>query len=62
MRSIASVVLILRAPCSINNKETKLAEMIERKDGYLSDMLATNNKIINEECKQNERTGELVNN
>ena len=36
--------------------------MIERKDGYLSDMLATNNKIINEECKQNERTGELVNN
>ena len=36
--------------------------MIERKDGYLSDMLATNNKLIDEICKQNKRTGELVNN
>lgn len=61
VQSLWLVRFILRSPRSMTNKETMLADMIERKDGHLSDMLATNNKLIDELCKQNERTGELVN-
>lgn len=37
-----------------------LAEMMLRKDAHLSDMLANNNKLIDELCKQNERTGRMI--
>lgn len=61
VQSLSIVRLILRTPRSMSNKESTLAEMINRKDDHLSDLLATNNKLIDEVCKQNERTGELIN-
>jgi predicted transcriptional regulator len=61
VQSLWLVRFILRSPRSMTNNETMLADMIERKDGHLSDLLASNNKLIAEVCKQNERTGELVN-
>lgn len=61
VQSLWLVRFILRSPRSMTNNETMLADMIERKDGHLSDMLATNNKLIDEVCKQNERTGDLIN-
>lgn len=61
VQSLSIVRLILRTPRSMNYKESMLTEMIERKDDHLSDLLATNNKLIDEVCKQNERTGELIN-
>ena len=61
VQSLSIVRLILRTPRSMSNKESTLAEMINRKDGHLSYLLATNNKLIDEVCKQNERTGELIN-
>lgn len=60
VQSLASVVLTLRTPRSMTNQETTLAEAMARKDGHLSDMLATNNKLIDELCKQNERTGRMI--
>lgn len=51
---------ILRSPRSMTNNETMLADMIERKDGHLSDMLDTNNKLIDELCKRNERTDKMM--
>lgn len=61
VQSLSIVRLILRSPRSMSNKESTLTEMINRKDGHLSDLLASNNKLINEVCKQNERTGDLIN-
>ncbi|MEE1070130.1 MAG: LexA family transcriptional regulator [Paludibacteraceae bacterium] len=60
VQSLWLVRLILRSPRSMNYKESMLAEMIERKDEHLSDMLATNNKLIDELCKRNERTDKMV--
>lgn len=60
VQSLAQVVQILRTPRSMSNKETTLAEMIVRKDAHLSDVLSTNNKLIDEICKQNERTGRMI--
>jgi hypothetical protein len=34
--------------------------MIERKDGHLTDMMATNNKLIDELCKRNERNDRMM--
>ena len=59
VQSLASVVLILRTPRSMSNKETTLAEMMVRKDSHLSDLLTTNNRLIDEVCKQNERAGKM---
>lgn len=59
VQSLSIVRLILRTPRSMSNKESTLAEMITRKDGHISDMLATNNKLIDELCKQNERAGKM---
>ena len=60
VQSLAQVVVILRTPRSMSNKETTLAEMMLRKDEHLTDMLANNNKLIDELCKQNERTGRMI--
>lgn len=60
VQSLWLVRLILRSPRSMNYKESMLAEMIERKDGHLSDMMATNNKLIDELCKRNERTDKMM--
>lgn len=60
VQSLWLVRLILRSPRSMNYKESMLAEMIERKDGHLSDMMATNNKLIDELCKRNERTDRMM--
>ena len=60
VQSLAEVVVILRTPRSMSNKESTLAEMMLRKDAHLSDMLANNNKLIDELCKQNERTGRMI--
>ena len=60
VQSLSLVRLILRSPRSMNNKEGALAEMIERKDGHLSEILATNNKLIDELCKRNERTDRMM--
>lgn len=60
VQSLSIVRLILRSPRSMNYKESMLAEMIERKDGHLSDMMATNNKLIDELCKRNERTDRMM--
>lgn len=60
VQSLASVVMILRTPRSMTNRESTLAEMIERKDGHLSDMMATNSKLIDELCKRNERTDRMM--
>lgn len=60
VQSLASVVMILRTPRSMTNRETTLAEMIERKDGHLTDMMATNNKLIDELCKRNERNDRMM--
>lgn len=60
VQSLSLVRIILRSPRSMTNKETVLAEMIERKDEHLSDMLATNNKLIDELCKRNERTDKMM--
>ena len=60
VQSLAQVVVILRTPRSMSNKETILAEAMVRKDAHLSDMLANNNKLIDELCKQNERTGRMI--
>lgn len=60
VQSLWLVRLILRSPRSMNYKESMLAEMIERKDGHLSDMMATNSKLIDELCKRNERTDRMM--
>lgn len=60
VQSLWLVRFILRSPRSMTNNEAMLAEMIERKDEHLSDMLATNNKLIDELCKRNERTDKMV--
>lgn len=60
IQSLWLVRLILRSPRSMNYKESMLAEMIERKDGHLSDMMATNSKLIDELCKRNERTDKMM--
>lgn len=60
VQSLASVVMILRTPRSMTNRESTLAEMIERKDGHLSDMMTTNSKLIDELCKRNERTDKMM--
>lgn len=60
VQSLWLVRLILRSPRSMNYKESMLAEMIERKDGHLSDMMATNSKLIDELCKRNERTDKMM--
>lgn len=60
VQSLWLVRLILRSPRSMNYKESMLADMIERKDGHLSDMMATNNKLIDELCKRNERTDKMM--
>ena len=60
VQSLASVVMILRTPRSMTNRESTLAEMIERKDGHLSDMMTTNSKLIDELCKRNERTDMMM--
>lgn len=60
VKSLASVVMILRTPRSMTNRESTLAEMIERKDGHLSNMMATNNKLIDELVKRNERTDMMM--
>lgn len=60
VQSLSIVRLILRSPRSMNYKESMLAEMIERKDGHLSDMMATNSKLIEELCKRNERTDKMM--
>ena len=60
VQSLASVVMILRTPRSMTNRESTLADMIERKDGHLSEMMATNNKLIDELCKRNERTDMMM--
>lgn len=60
VQSLWLVRLILRSPRSMNYKESMLAEMIERKDGHLTDMMATNNKLIDELCKRNERTDRMM--
>lgn len=60
VQSLWLVRLILRSPRSMNYKESMLTEMIERKDGHLTDMMATNNKLIDELCKRNERTDRMM--
>lgn len=60
VQSLWLVRFILRSPRSMTNNETMLADMIERKDGHLSDMLATNNKLIDELCKRNERNDKMM--
>lgn len=60
VQSLASVVMILRTPRSMTNRESTLSEMIERKDGHLSNMMATNNKLIDELCKRNERNDKMM--
>lgn len=60
VQSLSIVRLILRSPRSMNYKESMLAEMIERKDGHLSDMMATNSKLIDELCKRNEKQDVLI--
>lgn len=60
VQSLWLVRLILRSPRSMNYKESMLADMIERKDGHLSEMMATNNKLIDELCKRNERTDMMM--
>lgn len=60
VQSLWLVRFILRSPRSMTNNETMLADMIERKDGHLSDMLDTNNKLIDELCKRNERTDKMM--
>lgn len=61
VQSLSLVRMILRSPRSMNNRESTLSEMMTRKDDHLSNLLATNNKLIDEVVKQNERTDELVN-
>lgn len=60
VQSLSIVRLILRSPRSMNYKESMLAEMIERKDKHLSNMMATNNKLIEELCKRNERSDRIL--
>lgn len=60
VQSLWLVRLILRSPRSMNYNESMLAEMIERKDGHLSDIMATNNKLIDELCKRNERNDKMM--
>lgn len=60
VQSLASVVMILRTPRSMTNRESTLSEMLERKDGHLTDMMATNNKLIDELCKRNERNDKMM--
>lgn len=60
VQSLWLVRFILRSPRSMTNNEAMLADMIERKDEHLSDMLATNNKLIDELCRRNERTDKMV--
>lgn len=60
VQSLASVVLILRTPRSMSNKEATLAEMVKSRDAHMSDMLTTNNKLIDELCKRNERTDKMM--
>ena len=60
VQSLSIVRLILRSPRSMNYKESMLAEMIERKDEHLSSMMATNNKLIEELCKRNERSDKIL--
>lgn len=60
VQSLSIVRLILRSPRSMNYKESMLAEMIERKDEHLSNMMATNNKLIEELCKRNERSDRIL--
>lgn len=61
VQSLSLVRIILRSPRSMSSRETSLAEMMTRKDNHLSDILASNNKLIDEVCKQNKRTDDLVN-
>lgn len=60
VQSLWLVRLILRSPRSMNYKESMLADMIERKDGHLSEMMTTNSKLIDELCKRNERTDRMM--
>lgn len=60
VQSLASVVMILRTPRSMSNKEATLAEMVKSRDAHMSDILSTNNKLIEELCKRNERTDKMM--
>ena len=60
VQSLASVVLILRTPRSMSNKEAILSEMVRSRDAHMSDMLTSNNKLIDELCKRNERTDKMM--
>ena len=60
VQSLASVVQILRTPRSMSYKETTMAEMIVRKDAHISEMLTTNNKLIDELCKRNDKQDQLI--
>lgn len=60
VQSLWLVRLILRSPRSMNYKESLLADMIERKDGHLSEIMATNSKLIDELCKRNERSDKIL--
>lgn len=60
VQSLSIVRLILRSPRSMNYIESILAEMIERKDEHLSSMMATNNNLIEELCKRNERSDKIL--
>ena len=60
VQSLSIVRLILRSPRSMNDKESMLTEMIERKDEHLSSMMATNSKLIEELCKRNERSDKIL--
>ena len=60
VQSLSLVRIILRSPRSMSNKETTLAEMVKSRDEHMSDMLATNTKLIDELCKRNERTDKMM--
>lgn len=60
VQSLSLVRIILRSPRSMSNKETTLAEMLTRRDEHMGDMLATNNKLIDELVKRNERTDMMM--
>lgn len=60
VQSLSLVRIILRSPRSMSNKEATLAEMLTRRDEHMGDMLASNNKLIDELCKRNERTDKMM--
>lgn len=60
VQSLAQVVVIFRTPRSMSNKEATLAEMVKSRDAHMSVMLSTNNKLIEELCKRNERTDKMM--